>query len=185
MEIRFHGRGGQGTVIASKLFAAALFLEGKDVQSFPMFGVERRGAPVTAFVRESNAKIFPRHQIYQPDCVVVLDPSLIESVKVTLGLKSNGIILINTPKKADFFKELGSFEIFTVDATVIAVKHGLGTPTAPIVNTTILGALAGILKTPSMKAIAETIQEGKIPDPESNIEAAEDAYHSARGSLTS
>ena len=89
-EIRFHGRGGQGAVIASKILAEAFFREGKYVQSFPAFGAERRGAPVAAFTRVDENPIRIRTQIYAPDTVVVLDPSLLESADITSGLKPKG-----------------------------------------------------------------------------------------------
>src|SRR5574342_867198 len=95
-ELRFHGRGGQGTVVASKLLAVALFHEGRQVQSFPAFGVERRGAPVTAFLRVSDAPILLRCEITQPDALVILDATLIGATDVTAGLKPGGSILINS-----------------------------------------------------------------------------------------
>ncbi|MEM3493904.1 MAG: 2-oxoacid:acceptor oxidoreductase family protein, partial [Thermoplasmata archaeon] len=95
-EIRFHGRGGQGAVIASNLLAEAFFIEGYDVQAFPYFGVERRGAPVTAFTRADTKPIRVKMQIYEPNYVVVLDPSVMLKTDVTSGLKQGGFVLINT-----------------------------------------------------------------------------------------
>src|SRR5512134_3874450 len=97
-ELRIHGRGGQGAVIASKLLAAALFREGKSVQSFPAFGVERRGAPVTAFLRVSEGPILLRCEITEPDDLIVLDPTLVDAVDVAAGLKPGGSILINSDR---------------------------------------------------------------------------------------
>src|SRR5512135_2869983 len=94
-ELRIHGRGGQGAVIASKLLASALFHEGRWVQSFPAFGVERRGAPVTAFLRIDEVPIRLRCEVTAPDALIVLDPTLIQAVDVTAGLKPGGSILIN------------------------------------------------------------------------------------------
>jgi len=96
MEIRFHGRGGQGAVVASELLAQAVFLEGKYPQSFPFFGVERRGAPVTAFTRIDDRPITVRTNVTAPDVVVVLDPGLRRSVDVTAGLKRDGLLLVNS-----------------------------------------------------------------------------------------
>ncbi|MFH1757891.1 MAG: 2-oxoacid:acceptor oxidoreductase family protein, partial [Pseudomonadota bacterium] len=96
IEIRIHGRGGQGAVIASEVLASAFFKEGKFVQAFPAFGVERRGAPVTAFTRVDDQPIRIRNFIYEPDHIIILDPTLIESTQVDSGLKENGWIIINT-----------------------------------------------------------------------------------------
>ena len=94
-ELRFHGRGGQGTVIASKILAAALFREGRQVQSFPAFGVERRGAPVTAFLRIDDRPILLRCEITEPDDLVILDPTLIGAVDVTAGLKAGDVMALS------------------------------------------------------------------------------------------
>ena len=95
-EIRFHGRGGQGAVIASRILAQALFIEGRYAQAFPTFGAERRGAPVAAFVRADDSFINVRSRVTKPDYVIVMAARLIESVPVTDGLKEGGIILINS-----------------------------------------------------------------------------------------
>ncbi|EQD62299.1 hypothetical protein B1B_07325, partial [mine drainage metagenome] len=95
LEIRFHGRGGQGAVVASELLAEAVFLDGKVAQSFPFFGVERRGAPVTAFTRIEDHPIQIRSFIEEPDVVVVLDPGLLRDTPVTEGLKPGGLLLVN------------------------------------------------------------------------------------------
>ena len=97
IEIRFHGRGGQGAVIASKILASALFKEGKHAQAFPAFGGERRGAPVMAFTRFDKKNITRRSMVYEPDHVVILDESILGVADVTSGLKEGGWILINTP----------------------------------------------------------------------------------------
>jgi 2-oxoisovalerate/pyruvate ferredoxin oxidoreductase gamma subunit len=94
IEIRMHGRGGQGAVIACKILANALFREGKFAQSFPAFGVERRGAPVMAFTRIDDKPIHLRTQIYEPDHLIILDASLLQTIDVTVGLKPGGKILI-------------------------------------------------------------------------------------------
>ena len=94
VEIRFHGRGGQGTVVATILLAKAFFRDGYYVQSFPLFGVERRGAPVEAYLRLDRQEILTRTNVYTPDHVVVLDKTLLESIDVTFGLKEGGWILI-------------------------------------------------------------------------------------------
>ena len=118
-EVRFHGRGGQGAVTAARLLADAAFREGKDVQSFPIFGVERRGAPVAAFTRMDDKPIDIKTQIYEPDVVIVLDPTLIGVIDVADGLKDNGKIVINSKKKPADFK-LGDTQVYTITDIVEA-----------------------------------------------------------------
>jgi 2-oxoacid:acceptor oxidoreductase gamma subunit (pyruvate/2-ketoisovalerate family) len=175
IEIRFHGRGGQGAVVASTLLAMAAFLEGKDVQAFPYFGVERRGAPVTAFTKIDDKPVRIKSQIYEPDYVVVLDASLLKAVDVTLGLKNGGLVLINADKRPEDIKGVKG-KIATVDATSIAVAHGLGSREAPIVNTAILGAFAKATGIVSLKSIVESIMESAPAKKQENAEAAKDAY---------
>ena len=138
-EIRIHGRGGQGSVTAAELIAVAAFEDGKWSQAFPYFGTERRGAPVTAFARMSEQQIRIRSQIYQPDYVIVQDPSLIHAVEVAGGLKNNGLLIINSDKKPSELKINTKARVKTLDATKLALEViGL-----PIVNTALLGAFAG------------------------------------------
>jgi 2-oxoacid:acceptor oxidoreductase gamma subunit (pyruvate/2-ketoisovalerate family) len=134
IEVRFHGRGGQGAVTAARLLADAAFIEGKYSQAFPFFGAERRGAPVLAFARISNKPIRVRSQIYEPNHVVVLDPLLPRVVDVASGLKRDGIVVINS-KTAP---QIENARIAFVDATSIAVEL-IGNP---ITNTAMLGAFA-------------------------------------------
>lgn len=158
-EIRFHGRGGQGTVTAAEILAQAAFLEGKYVQSFPQFGTERRGAPVTAFCRIDDKPIIIHSQIYRPDCVVVLDVSLMRSTDVTAGLKKDGWLILNTSQKPECFGHLGFRRIATVDATAIALFKKLGSEKAPITNTTILGAVARAIQIRNASMIEAIIQK--------------------------
>lgn len=176
VEVRFHGRGGQGTVVASILMAKAFFQAGYFVQSFPLFGVERRGAPVEAYLRLDKTKILIRTNVYTPDHVVVMDPSLITAVDVTRGLKLGGWILINGTKGMDMPPAFTSFRIATVDATRIALKHSLGTRTHPIVNTAMIGAFARVLGEPPLDAVIHAIEEEIPVKPENNIAAAREAY---------
>jgi len=172
-ELRFHGRGGQGTVVASKLLAVALFREGRQVQSFPAFGVERRGAPVTAFLRVSDAPILLRCEITQPDDLVILDATLIGATDVTAGLKAGGSILINSQRPPDAYPDLaGRFRVATVDASAIAQRFGLGSKTQPIVNTAILGALAVVTELVTLDSVCEAIREEVPHKPEANMHAA-------------
>ncbi len=176
IELRFHGRGGQGSVIASKILAVALFKEGKHVQAFPVFGVERRGAPVAAFLRMDDNPIFIRCNVYNPDHIVVLDPTLIGAIDLTSGLKEGGSILINTDKKPHHFSEFDAFQVATVDANAIAIKHHLGSRTQPIVNTSILGAFAKFSNLVQLESVLEAIQETVPVAPDKNAEAAREAY---------
>jgi len=179
IEIRFHGRGGQGTVVASKILADALAKEGNYVQAYPEFGVERRGAPVFAFIRIDNKPIYDKSRIYTPDHVVVVDPTLVEAIDVTDGLKDGGYIIINSPKKPEEFKFPDKFRVLTIDATDIAVRHQLGTLAAPIVNTAIVGAVVKILKLTKLESLVEAIKEGVPQKPEENVQAAIEAYEKA------
>ena len=180
VEIRIHGRGGQGAVVASEILARAAFLEGYFTQVFPQFGVERRGAPVLAFARFSRTPIRRRYHVYTPHHVLVLDPVLIRYVDVTEGLHSGGWIVINAPVMPESYTQFTSFRVATVDATRIAARHGIGTATQPIVNTTMIGAfirVTGLVRWESLeRAIAETFPDAA----EKNIRAAREAYETVQ-----
>lgn len=176
-EIRFHGRGGQGVVVASTVLASAFFREGKFVQAFPSFGAERRGAPVTAFARVSDHEIRERFSIYKPDCLIVLDSSLTKNATLTSGLKQDHWIIINSDKKPEDYAFLGHFRIATVDGNSIAKKHGLGTSSRPIVNTTILGAFPKVTALLTVESIMGAVREYAPSKPEKNAEAALEAFH--------
>jgi len=181
LELRFHSRGGQGGVVAGKLLAVAVFKEGRFVQSFPTFGVERRAAPVMAFVRIDDHPIRIRTQIYNPDHIIILDQSLVQMMDVTQGLKPGGIILINTEKSPVNFKFNSGFKVITVDASAIAVKHGLGSVTQPIVNTSILGAVSKVLKVAKIESITAAIEEEVPAKAKANAAAAVEAYEAVEG----
>lgn len=176
LEIRFHGRGGQGTVIASILLAKALFQAGYQVQSFPVFGVERRGAPVEAYVRMDKESILVRTNVYNPDHVVVQDHTLLQSIDVTRGLKPEGWIIINSPGTPADLSPFAGFRLAFVNASRIALRNKLGTRTHPIVNTTMIGAFARVFDMPPMDAIKAAIREEIPVEVERNIKAAEEAY---------
>jgi len=181
IEVRIHGRGGQGAVIASQVLAAAAFLEEKYVQAFPAFGVERRGAPVMAFTRISDESIRIRTQIYTPDHIMVLDPSLLEVVDVTAGLKEAGCILINSADEAEDFDFPEQYKVATVDANAIAIKHHLGPSNAPIVNTAILGAFSRITGIVGLEAVCRATEEAVPVNQEGNVAAVREAYELATG----
>jgi pyruvate ferredoxin oxidoreductase gamma subunit len=176
IEIRWHGRGGQGAVTSAELLAKAAISEGRYAQAFPAFGAERRGAPVLAFDRVSSQKpIRVRAEITTPDVVVVLDSSLLRVVNVTAGLNEKGTLVINSRKtlaeiEADFSHK---WRLAVIDATKIA-REVLG---VPIVNTTMLGALlkaTGIVK---LESLLEPLRErfGRLA--ERNIKAMERAFN--------
>jgi len=176
IELRFHSRGGQGGVVAGKLLAVAFFKEGKHVQTFPTFGVERRGAPVMTFVRIDDKPIRLRTQVYAPDHGVILDASLINYFDVTQGLKDNGIILVNTEKDVSEFNFPDKFHPIGINASHIAIENKLGSLTQPIVNTSILGAFAKATGLVSIDAVVEAILEEAPVKPEANAKAAREAY---------
>jgi 2-oxoisovalerate/pyruvate ferredoxin oxidoreductase gamma subunit len=174
IEIRIHGRGGQGVVVASEILAKAAFQVGLRVQAFPSFGSERRGAPVAAFVRISRAPILHRCEITEPDGVVVLDQGLVLRglVDVARGLKADGWMLVNSSSPPDRFRTGELVQVATVDASHIAAEHGLGTRAAPIVNTAILGALPALVPDVPLEAILAAIREHAPVAPDANAAAA-------------
>jgi 2-oxoacid:acceptor oxidoreductase gamma subunit (pyruvate/2-ketoisovalerate family) len=178
IEIRTHGRGGQGAVIASEILAEAFFREGKFVQAFPAFGVERRGAPVVAFTRVSDNEIRERCEIYEPDHLIVLDPVLIDTVNITAGLKKNGWIIINTNRSMEESELLADYNVATVDANAIAIKYGLGSRATPIVNTAIIGAFAGATGLVSLDAVVNAVEEFVPLKKKDNTKATAEAFES-------
>ncbi len=176
IEIRFHGRGGQGAVIASEVLASAFFKEGKYVQAFPSLGVERRGAPVTAYTRVDEQPIRIRQFIYEPDHIIILDPTLIDSTQVDAGLKENGWILINTDRAPETFGRFSRFRVAVVDANRIALENRLGSSTTPIVNTAILGAFAKITRMVSIDSIIEAMKEFVPVNKTGNAAAINEAF---------
>ena len=155
IEIRWHGRGGQGAKTASLLLADAAFNTGKYIQGFPEYGPERMGAPITAYNRISNKPITIHSNIYEPEYVVVVDDTLLESVDVTSGLKENGGIVINTTKDADYIKsKLGNYtgKIYTIDARKISIDAlGKYFPNTPM--------LAAIVKISGIMTDEELLQD--------------------------
>lgn len=175
IEIRWHGRGGQGAVTSAELVAQAAINEGKYAQAFPAFGAERRGAPVAAFVRiHTNEPIRVRAEIAEPDVVVVLDPGLLRIVDVTSGLKANGMVVVNTKKQPEQIRQEFSinWSLATVDATTIA-RELLG---VPIVNTSMVGALLRATGVVKLESLFEPLRQrfGRLA--ERNINAMKRAY---------
>lgn len=148
VEITIHARGGQGGVTLAKLIAEAYFLKGKYTQAFGVYAAERSGAPLQAYVRIDDEEITNANQVREPDHVIVLDRTLI-GPRVVAGLKPDGWVILNTPSAPDSFAELfPGMKVATIDATSIAVANGLGTRAVPIVNTTMLGAVAHVFGLP-------------------------------------
>ena len=178
IEIVIHGRGGQGSVTAANLLVAAALKDGnKGVQAFPIFGAERRGAPVRAFARISESEIHLRSEIYEPDVVIIQDESIMELVDVLKGMKKDGKILINTTKSPDEFDFSKKYHVATVDATGIAIKHGILVGGIPVVNTPILGAVPKLVEKVSLPSIQEVIQEKWKGDAgKNNVNATNDAF---------
>ena len=178
VEICFHGRGGQGAVTAANLLVAAALKDGnKGLQAFPFFGAERRGAPVRAFARISDEEVNLRSEIYSPDIVIVLDESIMDVVDVLKGLKDNGKILINTTKKPKDFDFSKKYDVATVDATGIAIKHDIKVGGIPVVNTPILGAIPRVLDKVTLSSIQAVVKgkwKGELSD--KNVAATQDAY---------
>ncbi len=173
IEIRLHGRGGQGAVTASRLLATAAFLEGKHSQSIPMYGTERRGAPVTAFVRIGEKDQMVRSLIHEPDYVIVLDPLLRKTVDITEGLKDTGKLVLNSSMSPDMVELVKDIEMATVDATAIAYEV-LG---RPITNTAILGAFCKATDAVKLESVIEAVRmQWSNRLAEINVKAVEEAY---------
>jgi pyruvate ferredoxin oxidoreductase gamma subunit len=180
LQIRIHGRGGQGVVTAAEMLSVAAFEQGRHAQAFPSFGSERTGAPVVAFCRIDEREIRLREPIVEPDVLIIQDPTLLHQVDVFQGLQPEGYVLINSKRS---FDELGLAEIaarfrrdrlITVPASEIAHKH-LG---RPLPNAVLLGGFAALSGLITLDAVAHAIREkfsGKVAD--GNVAAASEAYH--------
>ncbi|WXG42406.1 MAG: 2-oxoacid:acceptor oxidoreductase family protein [Candidatus Freyarchaeum deiterrae] len=158
LEVRWHGRGGQGVWTTSELLARAAIIEGKYVQSFPEFGPERMGAPVAAFTRISDEPIQLHCAVYNPDVVVVLDPTLIKTVPVAQGLDDGGAVVVNSrgePVEIRSAIRLEGGRVWVIPATEIAVRI-LG---RPIMNTAMLGAAARVMGVVSLDSLERVVRE--------------------------
>ena len=177
-EVIWHGRGGQGVVIAAQILAEAAYFQGfKGVTSAPTFGPERRGAPLTASTRISSDPIRMVSQIEHADISVVLDPSLISVVNILGTLKEGGLIIINTPLKPDDMQLNSKISIATVNAGGVALKHRLIREGKPIVNTPMLGAFARASGLVSLEAMEKGLK-CKLSNAVSvaNVAALRDAF---------
>jgi 2-oxoacid:acceptor oxidoreductase gamma subunit (pyruvate/2-ketoisovalerate family) len=181
LEVRWHGRGGQGAWTASELFARAAIAEGKYIQSFPEFGPERMGAPVTAFTRISTEPIRLHCAVYNPDVVAVLDPTLLKTVKVAEGLSDEGgNIIVNskeTPSEVRKALHTDRGKVWTVPASEISMKI-LG---LPITNTAMLGAVARVTGIVNLETVEKMIRERFRPDvAEKNFAVVKQAYQEVK-----
>jgi 2-oxoacid:acceptor oxidoreductase gamma subunit (pyruvate/2-ketoisovalerate family) len=154
-EIRLHGRGGQGVAAASRMLTSAFVNDGKWASGFPVFGVERRGAPIAAFARCDDGPIREKTQIYTPDCLIVIDSRLIRSPGIFEGIKPGGILVLNTPHMIEENPHKNLKMIGMVDATEVGLKEiGL-----PATNTCMLGAFARTTAWVELKSLIQSLNE--------------------------
>jgi len=171
--IRIHGRGGQGGVTASRLLATAAYYDGMFSQAIPMYGTERRGAPVTAYVRVDDVRVRERELVHTPDIVMVLDPLLSTRQTMADDMAEDGLLLLNAAYPPEEVKTGGNIRVATVDASNIALE----TLRRPITNTAILGAFAKAVGWPKLESIEKAIRKqfsGRVAD--MNIEAIKRSY---------
>ena len=171
--IRIHGRGGQGGVTASRLLATAAYYDGKFSQAIPMYGTERRGAPVTAYVRIDDVRVRERELVHTPDIVMVLDPLLSTRQTMADDMAEGGLLLLNAAYPPEEVKTGGNIRVATVNASSIALE----TLRRPITNTAILGAFAKAVGWPKLESIEKAIRKqfsGRIAD--MNVEAIKRSY---------
>ncbi|HDQ22952.1 MAG TPA: pyruvate ferredoxin oxidoreductase [Candidatus Uhrbacteria bacterium] len=180
-KIRIHGRGGQGNVTLAELIAMAAFYDGKQTQAFPFFGVERKGAPVVAFVKIDKDFIRSREQIYEPDYIIIQDPSLVKVANVLDGAKKNAAVIINSNKLPTEVCPGYSGKVYCVPVLEIALKI-IG---KPIINTAMLGSFVKISRLIKLDSAKKAIREnlGEKYDKEiidKNIKALEAAYNAVK-----
>jgi 2-oxoacid:acceptor oxidoreductase gamma subunit (pyruvate/2-ketoisovalerate family) len=177
MEIRIHSRGGQGAVTASEILVAAIASEGKHACAFPMFGFERRGSPVTTFLRFSGKPIREKTMVYEPDCLLVLDTNQVNMPASYAGLKPGGMLVANVPEHFKIEPNENVKTLGVVDATSIALDE-IG---APIVSTCMLGAFAATSQWVELESVVSALGhylEGKIL--EKNIKSVERGFHETK-----
>lgn len=186
LQVRFHGRGGQGVVTAAEMLSIAAFEQGRHAMAFPSFGSERTGAPVVAFCRIDDREIRLREPILEPDVLIIQDPTLLHQVDVFQGLKPDGYVLINSTRSfdelgvGDIAKKFRHERLTNVPATEIAMKH-LGRPVA---NAVLLGGFAALSGLITLDAVSHAIRDkfsGKIAD--GNVAAAAEAYEYIKNEL--
>lgn len=177
-EIRLHGRGGQGTVVASLMLARAAMLEGRSVQAFPEFGVERRGAPVTAFLRVADAPISLRCRVERPEHLLVLDPVLLDGLEIPEG--RGGVLVANTSAPPSSLRVPPGWRVATLDATAIARARRLGSGALPVVNSPMAAAFARVSGVVGLDALLTAIRENVPASHDENVAAAAEAWEKVR-----
>ncbi len=181
IEIRWHGRGGQGAVLASRIVAKAAFLEGKWSQAFPFFGAERRGAPVMAFTRISNSPIRLRSQIYEPDVLILIDPMFLNLEIAWRGVKPDTIVVMNIPEDPnEIFLPRRVKRLATVDATSISMNLNLKVAGLPVPNSAMIGSLikaTGMIKLESAEEAIKSLMK-RLTDV--NIQSMKMAYEETK-----
>jgi pyruvate ferredoxin oxidoreductase gamma subunit len=187
-EVRFHGRGGQGAVTGADLLAMAAFLEGHHAQSFPSFGSERTGAPVVAYCRLNDREIRTREPVVAPDCVIVIDPTLVHQVDLFAGLRQDGFVLVNSARTVELLgldslrEEFDSTHLLTMPATEVALRQ-IG---RPLPNAALLGGFAALTARVTIGSVGAAIREKFRGDPaiaERNVVAATEIYRYARRAM--
>ncbi|MBI5201613.1 MAG: 2-oxoacid:acceptor oxidoreductase family protein [Elusimicrobia bacterium] len=178
LELRFHGRGGQGTVLAAKILADAVLRAGTGwCMAIPEFGVERRGAPVTAYARISDGPVRLRSRIYRPDAVVVLDPAAARGDAPLAGLKPGGALVVNSDLSPEAAAERWpGHRVVAIPGRSIALKHRLGPAATPLVNTAMAGAVCALFGLADEESIASAVREAVPVKPEANEAAAREAF---------
>ncbi|MBI4422846.1 MAG: 2-oxoacid:acceptor oxidoreductase family protein [Elusimicrobia bacterium] len=186
LELRFHGRGGQGTVLAVKILADAVLRTGRAYcMAIPEFGVERRGAPVAAYARIAQGAVRVRSRIYEPDAVIILDPATVQGTAVLAGLKPRGLVIVNSelPAAALAARWPGR-RVAGVPARRIALAHRLGPTASPMVNTAMVGAVCAILGLADLESVSAAVRYAVPVKPEENEAAAREAFaHALREEL--
>ncbi|MBI4242058.1 MAG: 2-oxoacid:acceptor oxidoreductase family protein [Candidatus Rokubacteria bacterium] len=175
LEIRIHGRGGQGAQVGCQILAGAFFKTGRWVQAFAAYGGERRGAPVTAYLRVDERPIRVRSDIERPHHIIVLDATLLDDSSIVASLRPGGWLFVNAPLPG--VPPWNSVRVVTVDATAIALRRGL----SPVVSTTMLGAFAGASGLVPLEKLVEAVREGSPARAEENIAACVEAYWACAG----
>jgi 2-oxoacid:acceptor oxidoreductase gamma subunit (pyruvate/2-ketoisovalerate family) len=179
LQIRIHGRGGQGAQVACQILAAAFFRAGREVQAFASYGGERRGAPVTAFLRVDDRPLRLRCEIERADHLIVLDPVLLADIDPA-SLHEHGVVVVNAPAALCGRGPLGA-RVVEVDAGAIAARAGLG----PIVGTAMLGAFAAATGLLSLDDLRAAVADGSPARQEANVSACVAAYLAVAGAIVS
>ncbi len=180
LEIMIFGRGGQGVVLASQILAAAFFKNGQYVQAFPSFGAERRGAPVSAYVRVDSSEMTLRCNVYRADWIVLLDAQMLANGALVSSLKEGGGLLVNGTAVPESFESPPKAGVFMVDARAISLRLGLGNPVSPIMNTAMTGAFSRASALVPLDSVIEAIHEMAPVQKEKNAAAAREAYEAVK-----